>query len=78
MFIKVTQECIDNGLPDEPRACPIALALNKQTGNKWSVGGWFATVGKRIYIDFPDEAIEFIHDFDMGDDVKPFTFKLPL
>ena len=87
MLTKVTasveQQHIDNGEPNEPNECPIALAL-------YDDGYIFANVTEDVitftvpgrgtersknYIceALPTEMEEFIEDFDNNADVVPFT-----
>ena len=80
MLINVTQEHIDNGLKRTCGKCPVALAL-------LSAGAPDPFVGKdMVWIDFsdpdcmgivlPKEAHNFIHEFDEGKKVEPFSFTL--
>lgn len=68
--IKVTQEDIDNGIPESSRSCPIALAVKRQFPD-WdyvNVASYieaFATNGMRRF-SLPDEAVNFIAAFDEG------------
>jgi hypothetical protein len=71
----VTQEDISNGLHSCSH-CPIALALTRtfnvpegdvNVASRWIVEG----IG---FGDTPDNACNFIRDFDNGRPVKPFYF----
>lgn len=90
MTINLTVADIKNGERCVPTGCAIALALNRATGEQWTVGrqgniktdpySWGATLtrkprtGKRVYLPLPREAGIFAHGFDEGDDVQPFAF----
>lgn len=82
MLIKVTQEDIDGGITDDMRLCPIALAVRRITKED------LVEVDENtIYIETiigrspklyktSKTAKKFIQDFDAGEKVKPFSFKL--
>lgn len=81
MKISVTKADITKGEPDDCLSCPIALALKRKVTNvevdsdnidfKWK--------GKKYCnIRLPLEAVDFIEQFDCGEQVKPFTFTLLL
>lgn len=77
--INVTQDDIDNGVPDRAHLCPIAKAVNRDTG------GRFVSVGSKTILTvpgdhqlLPDKAVRFIRRFDNRRRVKPFTFELDL
>lgn len=77
MRIKVTEIHIRLGKEGEPCLCPVALALR-------DAGFWRAEVGSNevtydgALIPLPDEAHDFICDFDTYKDVTPFEFDFPL
>jgi len=77
MRIEVTAEDIKNGVFTDCRSCPVALALDRHTGDWWSVGTSTATrieTGARFLL--PPSACRWIHNFDCGDPVEPFSFEL--
>ena len=64
--VHVTQEDIDNGVPGNKEACPIALALNRATGqNEWAVTTRADTWKSR-----------WARRFDNGLHVEPFDFEI--
>lgn len=80
--IEVTKEDIANGKVDY-RCCPIALAGNRATGKKCTVGL------AHIYVavehanpthqkPLPQSAVKFREDFDAGKKVRPITFQIDL
>lgn len=78
MVVKVTQEHINKGKPYNFAECPVALACRKKLG-KIAVGS--ATVrrlgkGPSHIWSLPLSAIAFIHNFDGGEAVLPFSFEL--
>ena len=84
MQIHVTQEDIDAGQACRGASCPIALALRRASRARRttlvSVNPWSATIGirGRRWADLPDEAAQFVIQFDKGFTVAPFTFDLPI
>lgn len=79
MKIRVTQEDINNGKPNDPSRCPVALACRKLTEGNISVGYIFITYylsGKLVRRIVPKGVIGFIVNFDDGKPVGPFEFEL--
>lgn len=91
LIVEVTQEDIDNGKRRNCSRCPIALALMRKFNldpsedslDAASVGLTIASIfpvmhreRKPQYFNMPDEASEFIKDFDSKLPVKPFSFTL--
>lgn len=78
MKIKVEQRHINEGKISRCQECPVALAIQEQTGVKVSVypmtGVFF---GSGVIIPLPPIAQHFIGCFDYGVDVRPFEFDLP-
>lgn len=81
MIIKVTQEHIDKGIPEDTMACPIALALYDAGFKGYDVDIITATdkaCAKRLdskEIILPNICRDFILDFDHGGLVQPFEFE---
>lgn len=80
MQISVTQQDIDEGCLIDCYFCPIARALTRHTGKRWSVSGGFATVivyGRVESVQLPKEASEFVRNFDCHgrSAVAPFSFE---
>ena len=81
--IEVTQEDIDQGTPGDPRCCPIAKALRRQTnGEDWRVSAIFARrwVGEEcfdIIMRLPPIASQFIFRYDNSifSNFTPFKFR---
>jgi hypothetical protein len=76
--ISVTEIDIDLGVRLDCWECPIARAMFRATGEKYSVDGASAfVVGERHRrVSLPDSAIQFIRDFDLGNFPKPFEFEV--
>ena len=76
MKVRVTQEHIDEGIPQECGFCPIAIAIRDQYPNESiNVDGEEITIGDNHYLT-PESAADFIHRFDFGGKVSPFEFEL--
>lgn len=80
MKIEVTEEDIKNGKRFSPGECPIALAIQRATGKRATVGTIYATTWEgdvpKIY-NLPQTAIVFIRNFDSKTRVvSPFEFEL--
>lgn len=79
MRIAVTQENIDKGVRGETSNCPIALAV-KALGYEYvcvgaeSVDALRGSDGRAFLWYLPNEATSFVHAFDEGRKVAPFTF----
>ncbi len=83
--ISVTQEDIDCGKRNQPEACPIALAIFRVTGKRWSIDGTVANgvLGRDRLgpaLKMPARATTFIIAFDSRGPgaVRPFSFKLEI
>lgn len=81
--IAVTQEDIAVGTPDSSLSCPVARAIKRATrAGLVSVDVDEIVIrfrpdgGPPIYLNTPDEIIEFIDAFDSGEEVEPFGFNL--
>lgn len=77
MLINVTDECIKRGLRVDCGRCPVAIALQATFGPVVSVGWDLINVNGSV-IDTPKVVRDFIHRFDMGHEVAPFSFILDL
>ena len=82
--VKVTKEHIAKGTPRNVDCCPISMAMDE-------AGYTCETHGRDIRcimdienlhsyypVALPDEAIDFVSDYDRNRDVKPFKFKVTL
>jgi len=85
--IEVTAEDIAAGVREDCFACPIASALLRATGAKRAfVDGGAVAVGdwegffppSRMEVPITKEVSSFVHTFDVGDSVEPFSFDLEL
>jgi hypothetical protein len=79
LTIRVTQRHIKKGKSNKPKSCPIALALKERFHRPVKVGADKVEVnydyGQIVYY-LPDEATQFVYNFDGGYKVKPFSFQL--
>lgn len=77
MTVHVTQEDIECGDKDNVFRCPIALALRRETQQRWMVKKHFAYYPcGQVHLSDPVQA--FIADFDAGRQVSPFSFSFEL
>lgn len=76
--VKVTQQCINEGIPEDPSCCPIALAISGGDNRQSfiAVNPQHVTLDFGAYYTLPIEAIGFIEDFDSGKAVAPFEFEM--
>lgn len=76
--INVTQKDIDQGDRDKCQTCPVALALNRVAKKPWVEYGYirFSDGHSRCAVAVPAGVHDFMEEFDTGEDVKPFTFKI--
>jgi hypothetical protein len=84
MKITLEQKHIEQGIRNNPRQCPIALAINER------LDGYFASVGPFDLVLIPAskkfnrfcrnplEFKAFMNLFDKGQPVEPFTFDLDI
>ena len=79
MIIEVTEQHIRHGTRNNCEHCPIALAVNETFNiNTAVVSGEDFAIGEGINFkeySLPQEARDFIRQFDDGDEVQPFTFE---
>ena len=81
MKVAITQEHIDKGKRETPRCCPLALALQEQTGEAYRVGymsAWVDAANKAPSFEriLSTAASKFINSFDRGNKVKPCTITI--
>ena len=81
MLVNVTDEHIADGYKNNCILCPVALACKGAGAIYASVTETVAELqmsefGPRFFVDLPEEACLFIHKFDHGYRVEPFTFEL--
>lgn len=73
--VKVTKRDITSGTKFRADMCPVALALKRSGISDPHVG--MKNVWNRQYrAKLPSEAVSFIHTFDRGGGVAPFSFTL--
>ena len=72
MKIKITKKHIENGKKKCNKSCPIALAMNEQTGKSCIVDTTKTYIGKEWFWT-TKEMFNFIDLFDRGYTVKPTT-----
>ena len=76
MRIAVTEKHILDGVQNDPKHCPIALAFGSViTAPGLDVGGCSVELTAGIYVRIPAKVGRFIQDFDHGTPVKPFSFE---
>jgi len=77
MSVTITEEDIAQGVRASPTQCPLARALSRTTGRRWSVGRWSAIDAAqplRHHV-LTQEAAEFVYNFDCGNRVLPESFR---
>lgn len=75
--VNVTQECIDQGLKNDPWHCPIACALIDAGVQNPSVSAVYIVIPGTV-IKPSEEVKTFIDHFDKYEHVEPFEFELEL
>lgn len=82
MRIDVTQDDIDKGLRNNCTLCPVALAIRRAIpgSDPWVDDHDISFPSRRMApIDTPSSSVmEFMHTFDLGDFVAPFSFALDI
>lgn len=80
--INVTQKHIDNGCRHKCGSCPIALAIKDVVPYFYDirVGTMAVSLDSswEEFFELPAYAKEFVHSFDSGDKVIPFSFEIDL
>lgn len=75
--INVTLRDIKKGIKHQSSHCPIARAIKRLTDIRLCVcQEWISFDGIRIPT--PQKASDFISNYDLGQPVKPFKFKLDI
>jgi hypothetical protein len=77
MQIEVTREDIEEGPPGFGDSCPVALALQRATGEWAHVRRDAIQIGEIVY-DAPVAVSEFVDLFDDELPVEPFAFDINL
>jgi hypothetical protein len=78
--IDVTQDDIKEGEKASAEFCPIACAVRRLFPDSYIRVDDLLEVGPddsdkdSEYYDLPESALEFIHNFDIGRHVEPFSF----
>ena len=77
MKITVTKDDIAKGMRCSFRHCPLALAIQRATGDDTaSVGSKIKVRGRKF--NHTESTKRFVGDFDWECPVKPFSFTLPI
>jgi hypothetical protein len=79
MTIDVTQEDIEQGRPQSTLCCPVALAMRRITGKRWTVGTTSMScldvdTNKKRFL--PVGVGRRISLFDRGGVMEPFSFEV--
>ena len=80
--IHIDQDSIDNGALNSRNSCPISLAVLKAKPEVFDVDvgtrqlTMFLSETEELCFRLPEEALQFISDFDAGDPVEPISFRL--
>lgn len=75
--INVTQDDIDAGIRRSHICCPIALACKREFKDNFEEVNTFQIIFKSgSSINLPQLAFNFVHSFDTGLDVVPFSFEI--
>ena len=88
IVLDITNQMIDDGIPNSGGRCPIALALRQhlapdypdEDGNievdPYIIVWWDFEQGKTMSADLPWEVGMFVERFDKGEEVLPMTLHL--
>ncbi len=81
MLIEVTQNDIDEGRRGECELCPVARAIKRASGSHCVyVDPTEVLLGENVleatWTKLPEEAAQFIEDYDNMQPVDPFSFNL--
>jgi len=86
LIVDVTQDDIDNGVPEDEHHCPIAMAVRRKVPTTECVT---VDVGQLLLVlqehreqhfeaDLPISAMKFVKNFDDGSSVHPFKFAVTM
>jgi hypothetical protein len=78
MKITVTEQHIEQGKQASQCFCPVALAIREATGIDQLCVLSIGVIFKTGSVNLPEEASNFVLDFDAGQAVEPFEFELPI
>lgn len=79
IIVDVTEDDIRHGEREECRNCPVARAIARATGRAVLVDGdEFCFASVLVDYTLPAAARDFIHLFDTGCNVKPFSFTISI
>lgn len=81
MKIQVTEEDVRVGLPMSGEECPVARAMQRATGETWTVSTRYAFLKRpdqgTVTVRLPREVRQFTAAFDMDEPVAPLEFEFP-
>lgn len=76
MRVEVTAKDIDEGVPRACFGCPVALALTRASKKLVLVSAKMYSLDG-IQAELPEDVINWVTDFDLGQPVQPITFEVP-
>jgi hypothetical protein len=76
--IKVLKQDIEKGEPHSQLKCPIALAIQRETGQEYKVCRTYIRFASGAGSDLPHKVADWINAFDAGQHVKPIEFTVLL
>jgi len=77
MVINITEEHIAKGVRGDCGRCPVALAMKAAFGPAVRIRvSVFDYEVHSITRELPEKARRFIHNFDQGTEVQPFSFEI--
>lgn len=80
MKIEVTKQCIDSGIPNNAKQCPVSLAIKKAIPGSNPISGMYylryTVNGKRYEVKTPESITDFMKRFDLLNRGEPFDFEL--
>lgn len=80
MHFQMTDYELEHGEACHSGLCPVALCLQRTTGERWDVGDVTCAREAEPDINYPlpDVVVAFVAAFDAGEDVGPIEFDLPI
>ena len=79
VMINVTEQDIERGERQNCMACPVSLAMSRETGELWEVYALRAfRVMSRQPVSFPEPVSNRIRMFDAGGVMRPFSFDVEI